>query len=189
MEDEDYEIETDVEVVRQEDQDPPRAELSCPETASSSRERKSDEDPAVIVGSDRQVRIRIPHGGNALSAFSQADIIDVVQRDHGMRPLICKDLSCSYLELAQVIEKYPRVRRACLMARTQLQDVAEVCLLDLLGSRRDEVRLNAAKLVLKNLGEDGQWVKAAGAQLMQSISVQSDEEKKVAVQNLFGLGG
>lgn len=75
------------------------------------------------------------------------------------------------------------------MARTQLQDVAEVCLLDLLGSRHDEVRLNAAKLVLKNLGEDGQWVKAAGAQLMQSISVQSDEEKKVAVQNLFGLGG
>ena len=121
------------------------------------------------------------------SRLSQKEVVEAIDKSHGIRPLICAELSCSPRELATVLEKYPRLRHECQQARTQLVDVAEVCLLDLLGARRDEIRLKAVELILKNLGEDGQWMKAAAAQIMQNISVQSDEEKKVAVQNLFGV--
>jgi len=40
-----------------------------------------------------------------------------------------------------------------------LLDVAETCLIDLLGARNDQTRLKAAELIVKNFGEDGNWIK------------------------------
>lgn len=68
-----------------------------------------------------------------------------------------------------------------------LLDVAETCLIDLLGARNDQTRLKAAELIVKNFGDDGNWIKNTPSQptVAQQI-VLGDKDKDIKLATLFG---
>lgn len=112
--------------------------------------------------------------------FLHREIIDIVEKCHGLTHDICTLLDCSVLEWNAYLKECPDVREIQQSTRETLVDKAESRLCDNLDSDNEQVSQKAAEFTLKTLGRK----RGYEVQPSQEVTVRDGE---VSIRQIFGI--
>ena len=115
--------------------------------------------------------------------FKKEEVERIIEENYGILTVICSILDCTAAQFYKAVDKWS-LRDHLKEAKNQLVGVAEKAILDCLHSDNESIKLKSAEITLKSLGKDT-WSQMPQVQIQQNIV--SDEDKKIEIQNIFGI--
>lgn len=92
-------------------------------------------------------------------------------------------LDATSVQLKWYLEKHPWAKSEIVQAREGIVSLAEEVIVNALKSDDEEVRMDAAKTVLRQLGRNHGWGENTN---VIGVSVDTGEDKKTRIQAIFG---
>ena len=114
--------------------------------------------------------------------YKKDDIILAIGRNKGVKTAIARELDCSIYELNHYLNIHSELKPLINEAKQEIVALAEEKLLQNLESEDEGIRQRAVEFVLKTLGKD-----EYSADPTTQITVKSDGDTQVQIQQLFGL--
>ena len=114
--------------------------------------------------------------------YKKDDIVLAIGRNKGVKTAICRELDCSIYELNHYLNIHSELKPLINDAKQEIVALAEEKLLQNLESEDEGIRQRAVEFVLKTLGKD-----EYSADPTTQITVKSDGDAKIQIQQLFGL--
>ena len=114
--------------------------------------------------------------------YKKDEIVLAIGRNKGIKSAIARELDCSIYELNHYLNIHSELKPLINDAKQEIVALAEEKLLQNLESEDEGIRQRAVEFVLKTLGKD-----EYSADPTTQITVKSDGDAKIQIQQLFGL--
>lgn len=114
--------------------------------------------------------------------YKKDEIVLAIGRNKGVKTAIARELDCSTYELNHYLNIHSELKPLIKDAKQEIVALAEEKLLQNLESEDEGIRQRAVEFVLKTLGKD-----EYSADPTTQITVKSDGDAQVQIQQLFGL--
>lgn len=133
-------------------------------------------------GVQRKMKPKTPPIWNTIS---QQEFEKLIDEHYGIVTVICNILDCTFTQFHRAISHW-NLQSKLDEAKRNLVSLAEQVVLDKMSSKSDSIALKAAEITLKSkAGRDAGW--GSEPQIQQQINIASDEEKRIQIQNIFGI--
>lgn len=114
--------------------------------------------------------------------FTKEEVEDTIMNNYGIVTIICCLLDCNYKQFYNALDYYD-LRGKLIEAKQAMVSLAESAVIDCLNSKRETVKLRAAEITLKSLGQNFGW-NGDKTIINQQINM---GEKEAEIKNIFGV--
>lgn len=115
--------------------------------------------------------------------FTKEEVEDTIMNNYGIVTVICSLLDCNYKQFYNALDYYD-LRGKLIEAKQAMVGLAESAVIDCLNSKRETVKLKAAEITLKSLGQNFGWNADNGVVINQQINT---DDKTTEIKNIFGV--